>query len=442
MNRRISRREFVRGTAAGVGFWAAPRLLFPQDPSPNAKLNIACIGVAGKGDEDTDDAGAENIVALCDVDRGRLGKKAEKFPQAKKYQDYRKMLDEMGDKIDAVTVSTPDHHHAPAAMMALKLKKHVFCQKPLTHTVREARLLRETAAQMKVATQMGNQGTADGGLRRAVEIVRSGAIGDVKEVHIWTNRPVWPQSPQITARPRETPPVTAELDWNDWLGPAPQRPYNPCYHPFGWRGWWDFGTGALGDMACHTANLPNMALQLTAPTSVSAESEPLNPETYPGWAKVMFEFPARGTLPPVKVMWYEGKRNGQLVLPPAGLLMGEQFSGSGSLTVGSKGTLFSGDDYGATNKLLPTDRFKDFKDPEPTLPRSRGHFREWVEACKGGKPALSNFDYAGLLTEWVLLGNVAIKLGAKFRWESEKFRADSARANALLGKEYRRGWTL
>ena len=447
MTQRSSRRQFLKnaGTGAvGAGFWIAGRQTgFGQEKSPNAKLNVACIGVGGRGAGDVDGVKGENIVALCDVDKKSLEKQAANFPNAKKYTDFRKMLEEMTKDVDAVTVATPDHCHAPASVMAMKLGKHCYCEKPLTHDVYEARVMAETAAKYKVATQMGNQGTANSTMREAVEIIQSGAIGEVKEVHLWTNRPIWPQSPGIKARPKDTPPVPETLDWDLWLGPAPERPYHGAYHPFKWRGWWDFGTGALGDMACHTVNLPYFALKLGAPSSVEAESEEINPETCPGWAKVAYEFPARGDMPACKATWYEGKRNGELVLPPAELFQGEKISGSGSLLIGSKGTMYSPDDYGSNCKWLPKDKFTDLKKPAPTLPRSPGHHKEWIEACKGGRPAMSNFSHSGPFTEFVLLGNVAMRVGKKFEWDAVNLKAKNCpEADQYLKREYRKGWSL
>jgi predicted dehydrogenase len=444
MTPRTNRRRFLANSAAvGAGFWVAGiQRGFGQEKSPNAKLNVACIGAGGQGGSDMGNVGkTENIVALCDIDRKRLEEAKKKFPEAATYTDYRKMFDEMAPKFEAVTVGTPDHHHAPASAMAIKAGKGVYTQKPMTHSVYEARVLRELAKKHKVATQMGNQGTAGGNLRQSVEIIQAGGIGEVKEVHIWTNRPVWPQSPNIKARPPMPMPVPDHLDWDCWLGPAPERPYHKVYLHFNWRGWWDFGTGALGDMACHTANLPYMALKLGAPTTVSAESEEPNPETCPGWARVTYEFPARGELPPVKLVWYEGKKGGERVLPPLDLLQGEKVSDSGSLLVGSKGSMFSPDDYGGKSIWLPKDR--QIEKPAATLPRSPGHHAEWIRACKGGEPAMSNFDYAGPLTEFILLGNVAIRTQKKIEWDAEALRAKNCpEADAYLKREYRAGWSL
>jgi predicted dehydrogenase len=463
MSRRTNRRQFIRETTlAGVGFWVAGGVTLAESKLANEKLNIACIGVGGKGDSDTDQASHQgNIVALCDIDDTMLDKKATRFPQAKRYNDFRKMLEEMDKQIDAVTVSTPDHTHAVAAMMALKMKKHVYCQKPLTHTVYEARRLREMAKENKVITQMGNQGSAENGLRRAVELVQAGVIGPVHEAHVWTNRPVWPQAPDITARPKETPPVPAHVHWDLFLGPAPERPYSPVYHPFKWRGWWDFGTGALGDMACHTANMAFRALNLAHPSTIEAENDPINPETYPGWAQITFQFPARGDMPPVKFVWYEGKKNGKKVLPPADLVQKAvsidtnprhrgKLVDSGSILVGSKGILYSPDDYGAEFFLYPA---KDFEGVNKTRPEKlpingrndEGMKAEWVRAIKANDPSIaySNFDFAAMLTETILLGNVAMRVGKKLEWDGPNLKATNcSEADQFLKTEYRSGWTL
>ncbi len=450
MSRRTNRRQFIQQTGlAGLGFWVAGGLTRTFSRSPNEKLNIAGIGVGGKGSSDIDQAGKlGNVVALCDIDDKTLDKKAEKFPNAKKYNDFRKMFDEMGKSIDAVTVSTPDHTHAVAAMMAIKLGKHVYCQKPLTHTVREARELRLAARKYHVCTQMGNQGSAENKLREAIEVVQAGAIGPVTEVHVWTNRPIWPQAPKLTKRPAPKP-VPPHVHWDLWLGPAPERPYADGYHPFSWRGFWDFGTGALGDMACHTANMAFRALKLGSPASVSAENGEINPETYPGWATITFQFPARGEMPPVKFVWYEGHRDGKKNLPPKELLHGENPPGSGSLLVGAKGILYSPNDYGANYVLLPRKNFEGYKPPQPTLPRNgRGDLgmkEEWVRAILENKPeiAYSNFDIAGLLTETILLGNVAMRAGKKLEWDAENMKfPNSPEAEQFLHFEYRKGWML
>jgi predicted dehydrogenase len=475
MSRRSSRRQFLQqSAAAGIGFWVAGGLTPTISRAANEQLNIACIGVGGKGSSDVSGAAkVGNIVALCDIDENHLGKKAEQHPKALKFHDFRKMLQELEKSIDAVTVSTPDHTHAPASMMALKMRKHVYCQKPLTHTVFEARRLREVAKEMGVCTQMGNQGTASDGLRAAAEHVQADGIGPVREAHVWTNRPIWPQAPGLTSRPKEEP-VPAHVHWEEFLGPAPFRPYAKGYHPFSWRGFWDFGTGALGDMACHTANMAFMALKLAHPLSVAGECGEINPETYPAWARITFQFPARETMPEVKFVWYEGKTpDGKNVLPSPELVKGQgerkegpavyfkdakwYFSdgkkpkviSSGSFLVGEKATLFSPDDYGSESYLITPDAVTKLTSKPEKLPRNGkgddGMKAEWGQAIKSNKPsiALSNFDYAGMLTETILLGNVAMRAGKKLEFDgpSLKFTNDAS-ANHFLHYEYRKGWTL
>ena len=442
-----TRRQFIGASAlATFGFTYLPSRVW----GANERLQFAGIGVGGKGSSDIDGAGnLGDVVAICDVDDNTLNAKAKQFDKAEKFNDFRVMLEKMAGKIDAVTVSTPDNTHCTAAATAIKLGKHVYCQKPLTHDVWEARHLQELAKKHKVCTQMGNQGTAENGLRRAVEIVQSGAIGGVREVHVWTNRPVWPQAPDITARPTEAMPVPAHVHWDLFLGPAPERPYHSAYHPFKWRGWWDFGTGALGDMACHTANMAFMALKLGHPLTIEAETGPINSETFPAWATITFEFPARGNLPPVKFVWHEGKMpDGKKNLPSPDLMYGQKASDSGSLLVGDKGTLYSPNDYGAAFTLFPEKDFKDYQDPAPTLPRNgkgdQGMKNEWVEAIKANKPsiALSNFEYAGALTETILLGNVAMRVGKKLQWNGPKLKVTNApEAAQYIKRDYRPGWT-
>src|SRR5262249_7292152 len=335
MKRRTNRRDFLKQTSlAGVGFWVAGGLTLADSKSPNEKVNIACIGVGGKGSSDTDHAGeVGNVVALCDIDDNTLGKKAATFAKAAKFNDFRQMLEKLDKQIDAVTVSTPDHTHAVASIMAMKLGKHVYCQKPLTHTVYEARLMRETARQMKVCTQMGNQGTAASGLRRAVEFIQSGGLGAISQAHVWTNRPIWPQAPQVMARPKGTFEVPANVHWDEFLGPALERPYAPGYHPFAWRGWWDFGTGAIGDMGCHTANMAYMGLKLGLPHTIAAEAGDVNSETCPSYAHVVMEFASRGDMPAVAWHWYEGKKNGKHVLPSPDLVKGQKKRGDKEFAV-------------------------------------------------------------------------------------------------------------
>jgi len=464
MNGSFDRRQFLQSSAlAGAGFWVAGGLTADEGKTKLdiEKLNFACIGIGGKGGSDSNHAAEYgNVVAICDVDDKRLESKAGdgRFKKAQKFNDFRELFAKLGDKIDAVTVSTPDHTHAAASVMAMRAGKHVYCQKPLTHSVNEARMMRELAHKFKVCTQMGNQGTALDNFRTSVELLRSGALGTVKEVHVWTNRPIWPQSPQITSRPKSTE-VPKHIHWDEWIGPAPFRPYSgvklsnghPPYHDFNWRGWWDFGTGALGDMACHTANMPFMGLDLDRPTSISAESEKPNAETYPAWAKVTYEFPARDGRAAVKFIWYEGRKDGKRVLPSIELLHGKHkdYSGSGSLIVAEKATVYSPDDYGARRELLGKDA-ADVKYPEKTLSRRGGDSdqqqkAEWVDAIRKKDPkiALANFDYAGLLAEAVLLGNVAILAGKKLEYDGEHMKfTNYPEADKFLSREYRTGWKL
>jgi predicted dehydrogenase len=469
MSRRVTRRRALQlGTAGTLGYlFAGPAASVRLAYGANEKIRVAGIGVGGKGSGDIEHAGKfMEVVALCDIDEQRLNRRAGTWPKARKYFDYRKLFDEMVKEFDAVTVSTADHSHAPASVLAMRAGKHVYCQKPLTHTVFEARLMREVAAKEKVCTQMGNQGSALNGLRRAVELVHAGTIGAVREAHVWTNRPAhyWKQSPDITARPKDTPPVPKHVHWEEWIGPAPMRPYavafapRPAYHPHDWRGYWDFGTGALGDMACHTANMAFRALKLDAPVAVSAEGGEINPETYPAWAHIRYAFTARGDSPGCTLHWYEGKRDGKKVLPPEDLLAkllrkGETLADSGSILVGDKGVLFSPNDYGAQFRLTPE---KDFAGIQTAKPEKGAegvdkdndpHMKkEWADAIRAGKPELasSNFDYAGRLTETMLLGNIAVRFaGKKLEWDAAKLRfTNSDAATKFVSKEYRKGWDL
>jgi predicted dehydrogenase len=463
----ITRRRALQTSAASLGYFlTAPAFAAERVLGANEKIRVAGIGVGGQGASDISQAGKfMDVVALCDVDEQRSSGAAKEFPHAKRFFDYRKLIADMGKEFDAVTVSTADHHHAPAAVLAMRAGKHVYCQKPLTHTVAEARLLAETAKKHGVVTQMGNQGSAHNGLRRAVELVQGGIIGAVKEAHVWTNRPwvYWKQAPDYTSRPKDTPPAPQFLKWNEWLGPAPERPYaiqpdkKPAYHPHDWRGWWDFGTGALGDMACHTANMAFRALKLDAPIAVIAQASEINPETYPAWGRIDYHYAARGDLPPVVLHWYEGKNGKDRVLPPEELVSkllkpGQKLSDSGSILVGEKGVLFSPNDYGAHFTFTPDEIGKGVQTAKPEkLPQGVGdreedlhQKREWAAAIQANKPAMaySNFDYAGKLTEAMLLGNIAVRFaGEKLEWNAAKLAfANSARATALVSKEYRKGW--
>jgi predicted dehydrogenase len=454
----MDRRQFFKRTAAaGAGTFlvggapaGARSLVQPPDEkpkqSPNEKVRFACIGIGGKGDSDTNDAGKHGeIVALCDIDSEVLEKMGKKYPNAKKYFDYRKMLEELGDKIDAVTVSTPDHTHAPASVMAMRMGKHCFCQKPLTWSVEEARLMRTLAAEKKLCTQMGNQGTAEKGFREGVELIRSGILGPVKDIYVWTDRPIWPQG---ISRPKGSPGVPNKLRWYEFLGAAPDRPYHPDYQPFNWRGWLDFGTGALGDMACHTINIAAMSLELFDPESVEVvdTSGIVDRESYPVWSIIRTRFGQRNGRGPLNLTWFDGGDK----LPDEKRsykehLHGEKAPDSGLLIVGEKGSFFSVNDYGAEHTLLPKDKFKEVDKPKPTLPRSPGHFKEWVDGIKAGDPskAMSNFEYAGRLTESVLLGVVALKTGTAIEWDPVAMKAKNVpSADQYIRRDYRKGFSI
>jgi len=428
----LTRRELLRHAAlAGIGVWTATGARAgAQNASPNEKLSIAGIGVGGQGAWNIGNCAGENLVALCDVDDRRAGRTFEKFPKAKPYRDFRKMLDQIGKQVDAVVVATPDHTHAPAAVMAMKMGKHCYCEKPLAHCVAEVRTMIELARQNKLATQMGTQIHAGDNYRRVVELVQSGAIGSVGEVDVW--HPVAYGGP---GRPKDTPPVPPGLDWDLWIGPAPMRPYHPRYCPGVWRSWWDFGSGGLGDFGCHYMDLPFWALKLRHPTTVQTEGPPVQPEqTSPGLI-VRYEFPARENLPPVKMTWYDGgKRPGFLAerkIPAWGAAV---------LFIGDKGMLIA--DYGR-HQLLPEAQYAGFKPPEPTIPKSIGHHAEWFRACKTGSPTTCNFDYSGTLAEAVLLGNVAYRVGKKLQWDPVGLKVVGCpEADPYLHPRYRGGWTL
>jgi len=445
---KLSRRNFLAAAGAVTAFTALPARVLGRDgaESPNNKLNLAGIGIGGQGASDLQDLSGENIVALCDVDASYAAKTFAKYPNAKRYTDFRVMLDQEKG-IDGVVVATPDHLHAIVSMTAIKHGKHVYCEKPLTRTVVEARELAKAAKAAKVATQMGNQGMAFEGNRLINEWLADGAIGAVREVHVWSDRPThrgkmplwWAQGIE---RPKETPPVPETLNWDLWLGPAPFRPYHPAYVPFRWRGWWDFGTGGLGDMGIHNLAPVFAALNLGAPQSVQASSTPVFAETVPVAAMVHYEFPARGDLPPVKLHWYDG---GLLPERPAELEENRQLDPEdGILFVGDKGKMLVTGWGGRQPRLLPESRDRDYQRPPKTLPRSIGHHREWVAACKTGSTTRSSFDFAGPLTEAVLLGSLCIRNGGdRLNWDSANLKiTNDADANKFLHYEYRSGWSL
>lgn len=455
-----SRRSFLARTsvaagAAVLGFPYVGRVLGAND-----QIRVACIGAGGKGDSDSNDAAScgGRIIGLCDVSRTTLDRKAKQFPEAKQFQDYRKLFEVLGKDIDAVTVSTPDHNHGLAATLAMQMGKHCFCQKPLTQTVYEARVLRRLAAEKKLATQMGNQGSAAESLRRAVEIVQAGVIGHASELHVWTNRPIWPQG---LVRPPGADPVPDWLNWDAWLGPAPERPYKDrTYHTFKWRGWFDFGTGALGDMACHTVNMPFRALKLGYPTAVECElASRIQPETFPQTSRIRYEFPEREGLPPLKFWWYDGNPKDAFkpVRPPADVT--EEITATlgrlpdaGSLIVGEKGKVFSPGDDGAgfmvclkgETQFTAGDKHDACKNVAQSIPRSPGHMEEWFRMMKDGTPAYSNFDIAAYLTEIILLGCVALRVGegAPIEWDGPGMRSTNRpEAAAFVKRNNRAGWT-
>ncbi len=419
----------------------------PRKISPNARLNIACIGAGGKGRDDTLSCAAEknlaNIVALCDVDEKNAGEAFYRLPDAKRYRDYRKMLEEMDGEIDAVTVTTPDHTHAPAAYTAMMMGKHVRVQKPLTHTIAEARLLARVARETGVVTAMGNQGHSGDAIRELCEMVWSGAIGDVKEVHAWTNRPIWPQG-MDSALPERTVPDT--MDWDLWLGTAPVRPYNPGYAPFKWRGWWDFGCGAVGDMACHILDVAFWALHLGEAPRFSVEvvrQEGMTGQSPPLKSIIKYAFPKRetehGAMPPVTVYWYDGK-----ILPPLpeGLAGEKVFPDGGSYFSGTGGVALAGG-KDSKPRLLPSSKMDDFKRPDPVIPRIEGEnsYRHWINACINKTVASSDFSYAGPLTEVANMGNVALLAGKKIEFDVASMKiTNDKKANQYLTKEYRKGF--
>jgi predicted dehydrogenase len=505
----FSRRYFFFGSLlAGAlpsnGFGSVPSLKALGYKSPNEKLNIASIGAGGKAASDIRAcAQTENIVALCDVDDNRAEGIFKQFPNAAKYKDFRVMLEKQSD-VDAVIVTIPDHMHAAAALTAMQLGKHVYVQKPLAHTVWECRELQKAADKYKVATQMGNQGYSNEGTRQCAEMVWNGEIGNVTEVHAWTNRPAWPQG--IAESPTASP-VPSWLDWDLWLGVAAERAYSDDYLPFSWRGFYDFGLGALGDMACHILGAPNMALRLTAPTSVECiRQEGRSDQYYPASSVVRFDFPARGAMPPVKIFWYDAMRGEQPVFPNApqteilgdlprtregsanstvepkerqlqGQVFTEQFfqpkpetprtprpastkpmsardekeahwmslintGTNGSLLVGDKGMITTGT-YGENTRLLPVEKMRGYEFPPEFLPRSPGHYRDWIRACKGGAPACSNFSVSAPFTEWIGLGALAIKMNTKLDWDAENMRiTNNEEANRLLKPVVRKGWKI
>ena len=455
--RTVSRRDLLQASAAAATFTIIPHHVLggQGQPSANERLNIAAVGVGGMGANNLSACAGENIVALCDVDAGGYAAKTiAKYPGAKTYKDFRVMFDRQKD-IDAVIVATPDHTHAVVALAAIRRGKHVYVQKPLTHSVYKARVLVEEARKYRVMTQMGNQGHSGDGPRLISEWITDGIIGAVREVHCWTNRPVWPQSIEVE-RPKETPPVPSTLDWDLWIGPAPMRPYHSSYHPGTWRAWWDFGTGSLGDLGCHIMDPAFWALKLKYPVSVEGcistyweglwrKTEPKN-EQYPRSTIVRYKFPARDGMPEVKLTWWDG---GMMPERPEVLEKGRRMGDDdgGVLFIGDKGLLMCGC-FGKGARLIPESRMKEYKKPAPTLPRvpggESGHERDWVRSCKDGKPSSASFDYSGSFAETVLMGNLAIRFPFReLQWDGEKMEVTNDKdANTYVRRQYRSGWTL
>lgn len=460
----VNRREFLKTGAAVTAATIIPRWILGGAGFvvPSNKVYIAIVGAGGQGRTNADalmrEADAE-IVAICDPSEdadyspfyygGRAGRlpvkarieahytKQKPDYKCKEYEDFRIMF-EKEKGIDAVLVATPDHVHAVVTAAAMRLGKHVYCEKPLTHNIWEARQIAKIARETKVATQMGNQGHSGEGIRMTCEWIWAGAIGKVTEVHAWSDAGGWAKGP---GRPKETPPVPKGLNWDLWLGPREYRPYHPAYHPYNWRGWWAFGTGAIGDMACHNLDPAVWALKLEAPISVEASSPGVDSEVVSQCAIFRYKFPARGDMPPVKVVWYDG---GLRPERPEELEEDQVLGGGGNgiLFIGEKGKIMCAG-WGGTPVLLPQSRMDEFERPPKTIPRSKGHHRDWLDACKGGPQPSSNFEYAAKLTEIVLLGNVALRTRKKIYWDHENMRAKNApEAERFIKETYRKGWEV
>ena len=479
--RKITRRKFLgAGAAATAGvasFTIVPSYVLgaktkggkkPAEPPPSEKINFAGIGVGGKGGSDVRGVSkGNNIVALCDVDQGRGAGSFKAFPKAKQYKDFRVMLEKEDKHIDAVTVSTPDHVHAVAALAAMQLGKHVYVQKPMCRTVYECRMLTEAAKYHKVCTQMGNQGHAGEAIRACAEWIWDGAIGDVTEVHSWSDRPIWPQN---VHRPKGSDPVPESLDWDLWLGPAPHRPFKKdVYVPFKWRGWWDFGTGAIGDMAVHNSDPAFLAMKLDYPIAAEAVSGPFTDDSPPMWQTITLHFAARGKMPPCKVVWWDGtkghkeveeadkkgkkkkKRNKIMNVPPRPEELEEKrnMGGNGILFVGTKGKILGGGWAGGM-RIIPETKMKEYladrkkRGVKEIIPRAKGgHYGEFINAIKEGKPlgASGNFSYSGPFVESLLVGNLAVRAGEKIEWDSKNLKVTNCdKANQWVRPHFRKGW--
>jgi predicted dehydrogenase len=444
-NEALSRRHFffgsvLAGAVPAAGFGSEPSLKQLGYKSPNEKLNIAAIGAGGKGYSDIKGCLPENIVAMADPDDKRAERTYKEFPNVPKFKDFRRLFDKHEKEIDAVLVSCPDFMHATVSMWAMSRGKHVYCQKPLTRTVWEAQQLAAAAKKYGVATQMGNQGYSNEGARQCCEIVWSGDIGNVTEVHAWTDRPgkYWPQGAEVVP---QTAPVPDTLDWDVWQGISEARPYSPAYVPHNWRAFPEYGCGAIGDMACHIMGTPNMALKLTAPTSVECiKKDGVSQHTYPHQTVIRFDFPARGAMPPVKIFWHDSlTAQPEFEKVPKGELLGDSDI-NGSLFIGDKGMVTTGC-YGERTRLVPAGNMMDYTMPPPVLTRSPGHYRDWIRASKGGEQSCSNFGVAGPFVSWMLLGVIAMKYEGKLEWDAAQgVFTNNADANKYLKPTFRKGW--
>jgi hypothetical protein len=445
--KQINRRSFLK-TSAAIGAAAAisaPNIL--RGHNLNEKLNIAMIGIGNRGQRNTGYFEKENIVALCDVNADKLGIAAKFFPTARRATDFRRLFDHEKE-FDSVVISTPEHTHASATLPALQLGKHVYCEKPLTYNIEEARIIRMAARNANVVTQMGTQNHANPNYRRVVELIQSGSIGKVREAHVWNSRAWgWHKSEQaardakdryiVIRKPKKSQPIPKNLDWDLWQGPAPARPFHNDYFegPL-WYRWWDFGNGTMSDLGSHWIDLPFWALKLDAPLTVDAKGPRPDSAMAPASMQAIYEYGARGNLPPVKLTWYQGLEKPQ-IWKDKGI---PQWA-NGHLFIGDEGMLLS--DYNK-HVLLPEETFADFKEPDPFIPRSTGgHHQDWVDACKGGAPTMCDFEYSGLLTEANHLGNVAYRAGKKLQWDTKEMRATNAPdAEQFIRREYRKGWKL
>ncbi len=431
MTRIFSRREMLRRSAmTGTAAMVLSNGILARGASPNEKLDLAVIGLGGRGGANLNGVSGESVVGLCDVDDERAGKAYEKFPKARKFYDFRVMLDEIGKQLDAVVISTPDHTHYHPAIMAMERGLHCYCEKPMAHAVSEVRQMTDLAREKGLATQLGVQRHTIPNMHRVVELIKGGAIGEVRECHAWIGGDRG--MPDV---PKEYPPVPAHLKWDLWLGPATDRPYSPAYSPYNWRFWWDFGTGEMGNWGCHILDIPYWALDLQYCNKVSATGPEVDPQRTPKSMSVRYEFPARGDLAPVALNWYHTKTG-----PPILKELGISLKGANNLFIGSKGMLLCGF---SSHVLLPEDKFADFERPEQTIPDSPGFYKEWITACKGGEAATCNFDYSGPMAETILLGNVAFRTGEAFAWNASELKsADCTAIDALNFPEYRKGWEI